>query len=334
MLDIGLIGCGRAAEHLYVPALRHVPEARIVAVADPNAERRDLIAGAIGGGCRGFDTVEAMLGAGDVRALIIASPPQFHVDAAKRALEADVSVLVEKPLAPSMKGIDGLRAVASRSRGVFMMGFNRRFWRPVREVREAIRGRHRLGVARATLVMTTNAAGWDAVSGLPDPLDDLAVHQIDLLRFVFGERVAAVTAERAGEREVRLCVELEENVVAQLVAAHTDESQETIDLRCGADRYRIMVGSELVTPPVGPKRKLRDLTARVRRRLSGQPTSHRLTHAEQLRAFVGHVEQGTTPECGIEDGIAAIRAVEAARESMAADGRRIALDRAASSTAA
>jgi len=52
---IGLLGFGRAAERLHVPAILGTSGARLVAASDPVAERRQLIARA-SPGCRAFAT--------------------------------------------------------------------------------------------------------------------------------------------------------------------------------------------------------------------------------------------------------------------------------------
>ena len=44
-LRLGLIGCGRLAELGYAPAIARLGEVELVAVADPDRERRDAVGG-------------------------------------------------------------------------------------------------------------------------------------------------------------------------------------------------------------------------------------------------------------------------------------------------
>ncbi len=48
-----------------------------------------------------------------------------------------------------------------------------------------------------------------------------------------------------------------------------------------------------------------------------------LSYERQLASFLGYVHSGEPPQPGMADGIATVRAVEAARESIAMDGRRV-----------
>ena len=43
-IQVGLIGCGRAAAALHLPALRHVTEVEVVAVADVDPDRLRRVA--------------------------------------------------------------------------------------------------------------------------------------------------------------------------------------------------------------------------------------------------------------------------------------------------
>src|SRR5262245_54787210 len=140
-LNIGLIGCGRAAERYYLPALSRLAEARLVAVADPLRERRELISSGIPG-CLTFTSAEALLQKARIAAVIVATPPATHIAMAMLALSAGIPVLVEKPLAPSLAGVRELEALAASAKGSVMMGFSRRYWEPVRQLREILYNRH------------------------------------------------------------------------------------------------------------------------------------------------------------------------------------------------
>ena len=121
---VGLIGCGRAAERYYLPALgRQAAKARLVAVADPRPERALLAASGLPG-CLTFDSVETLLQEAEIDAVLVTSSPDTHVPITIKALQAGLSVLVEKPLGTSSEQVQDLEECTSRSRGIVMVGFN------------------------------------------------------------------------------------------------------------------------------------------------------------------------------------------------------------------
>ena len=126
-LRLGLLGCGRAAERLHVPAIGRATATRLAGVFDPIRSRRELIA-ARQTRCRVFESAESLVDSGEVDAVIVATPAESHVEMASLALRAGLPVLVEKPLAGSLGEGQRLGTV-QRSAGIpLMVGLNRRWW--------------------------------------------------------------------------------------------------------------------------------------------------------------------------------------------------------------
>jgi predicted dehydrogenase len=113
-----LLGCGNRGADTYGAWLREHPEAgRVVAVVDPNPERRaraarahDLPPEAI------FADAQAFL-AGPRRAdvAIIATPDRAHADQAVAALAAGYHLLLEKPIATNADDLERVAAAAARA---------------------------------------------------------------------------------------------------------------------------------------------------------------------------------------------------------------------------
>lgn len=72
------------------------------------------------------------------RFALVTSPAPRHLDDTRRALEAELHVLVEKPLATSLDGIQELRVLAERVGKSVLVAYPFRFHRPLRLVREAV----------------------------------------------------------------------------------------------------------------------------------------------------------------------------------------------------
>jgi len=328
-LRLAIFGCGRAAERLYLPALAHVPEARLVAAFDPVAARRELIAGATPD-CRAFASAEALLQSAHVDAAIVASPPETHLAAAALAMCAGVPVLIEKPLATSVDEARQLAALQAESRLPVAVGLNRRWWPPAERLRAVLAEREcassdAAGRTTVDMCMTSDVGAWSPVSGVRDPLDDLGTHQLDLLRYLFDREIVAVAARRTAPLEIRMTVRLEGGVSATCLAGQSNRSQEHVAVTCGGTRYRIRTGSERVAPDGGVVRRALDLSDSVRRRLTRGRSGMRRSFERQLRGFVECVRSGAAPRASVADGIAALRAVEAARASAAAGGAEVSL---------
>lgn len=96
-IRFGLVGCGRiAAQH--IEALRqHAGRAELVAVCDVKPQA--LQAAVAATGARGFESLKALLEAGGVDIVTLATPSGLHPRQALQAAAAGCHVLTEKPMA-------------------------------------------------------------------------------------------------------------------------------------------------------------------------------------------------------------------------------------------
>jgi predicted dehydrogenase len=323
-LSIGLIGCGRAAERYYLPALARVEQVRLAAVADPLQERRELIASGIPG-CLTFTSAEELLEKANLAAIIVATPPATHAMIATMVLNAGIPVLVEKPLAPNMAGVKEVESIATSRSGSVMVGFSRRYWKPVRQLRQILCNQRHANLVSARLVITSNVKAWSPISGICDLLDDLGPHQFDLLRYVFDQEIVAISARWTDREAIQMHVRLTNGIMAECQAAYSSVSQESITVQCKSRGYRMCVGSERLQPADGPIRCFLDVSDAVTRRVCGRRTSMHSSFEAQVASFVTYVRNGVTPEPGLADGIAVTRAIEAARCSADRNGTEVLL---------
>ncbi len=90
---LGLVGCGRLAERGYLPAFRQAVGVDLVAVADANQARCMEIAPTL----PAYESMRALVKAGGIDAVVIATPTRSHVADARLAAEVGLLSLVEKP---------------------------------------------------------------------------------------------------------------------------------------------------------------------------------------------------------------------------------------------
>lgn len=149
--------------------------------------------------------IDAMLGAGGVDGVIIASPNHTHVEAAVRCLDAGVPVLVEKPVAESAAAAEGLIAAEQRTGVPVLVGHHRRH-NPIARAAKAAIAAGRIGhlvAATVTGSLFKDApyfeVAWRRTPGAGGPMLINLIHEIDLLRFFFGE-IEAVRAMTSYEQ--------------------------------------------------------------------------------------------------------------------------------------
>jgi predicted dehydrogenase len=111
---VGVVGCGVVAAAYYLPYLRRMERAELVAVCDRDGERA--------ASCRRlFDAREAyddygeMLRRADIEAVFILTGPGTHVDFTLRAVEQGKHVLLQKPMATTMEEADAIVSAVRRT---------------------------------------------------------------------------------------------------------------------------------------------------------------------------------------------------------------------------
>ncbi len=318
---LGILGCGRAAERLHLPALAGITDARLTAAYDPGPERRDLIARAAPG-CRPFDSAAGLLAARVVDAVIVSSPPDTHAELTVQALRAGVPVLVDPPLAPSLDEAAWIRGEERASGVAAMVGFNRRWWAPAVALQHHLSaGVEDAAASAETLLVSDRIRGGE--SGSADALHDLVVHHLDLLRFLMDRELATIQAQRDAAGLLTLEMTFHGGGSAVCRAGFGERAEESVIVTTGGRRYAIRGGSSRHTPAEGVLRRSLDGLDDARRRLGGHGDSLGGTYARQLRGFVSFVRGEAPPIPGTVDGIAAVQAVEAARLSLEHAGSAI-----------
>jgi predicted dehydrogenase len=318
---IGILGCGRAAERLHLPALARIADARLTAAYDPGPERRDLIARAAPG-CRPFGAPKALLSARVVDAVIVSSPAEIHAELAVLALQAGIPVLIDAPLTATLDQAAWLRGEERASRASAMVGFNRRWWAPATALRQELAGQAEdPGATAETVLVSDRQRGTE--SGSADALHDLVVHHLDLLRYIMDREFATISAQRDATGILTLDMSFLGGGSATCRAGFGERPEESVRVTAGGRSYLLVAGSERYRPAAGAGRRTLDSVDAVRRRLRGGQDTLVSSHERQLRGFLAMVRGDARPSPGTVDGIAVVQAVEAARVSLENGGAAI-----------
>lgn len=195
-IRIGLVGVGRIGRMHGEILSRSVPGARLVAVHDAAATLGDQVARDLH--VELADSVEQLVSSDDVDAIGICSPTGTHVDVIEAAARAGKAVLCEKPLAGSLLEADQAISIVDSSGIPFMVGFNRRFDPGHQSVRDAIADGS-LGDVHLVRISSRDPEppSVDYLRGSGGIFVDMAVHDLDMARYIAGSPVVQVYAQGA-----------------------------------------------------------------------------------------------------------------------------------------
>ena len=110
-LRVGLIGLGKVAQDIHVPACRAVSDLEIACACEPDNTRRQAFETRTGVPVRYSDAAD-MLASEHHDLVIVATPPQTHFDLCLLALQRAAHVFCEKPFVASLPQADALIAAA------------------------------------------------------------------------------------------------------------------------------------------------------------------------------------------------------------------------------
>jgi myo-inositol 2-dehydrogenase/D-chiro-inositol 1-dehydrogenase len=135
-LHFGIIGAGRIGKvHAETIAFR-LPEAETVAITDVNREAAESLAARCGI-TKIAETSAEIIADPSIDAVLICSPTPTHTDLITQAAKAGKHIFCEKPIAFSLREIDGALAAVKAAGVQLQIGFNRRFDANFMRVRQA-----------------------------------------------------------------------------------------------------------------------------------------------------------------------------------------------------
>ncbi len=186
-VNIGLIGTGRIGSLHARNLVRRVPEANLAALCDIRLEVAQAVAGELGIKRVVRDYRELLEGP-EIEAVAIASSTDTHAFMIKDAALAGKHVFCEKPIDIQLQSIDEALGAAERAGIKLQVGFNRRFDRSFRRVREAVASG---AIGRPCILHITNrdpvppSIEYARASG--GMFLDMSIHDFDMARFQLGE---------------------------------------------------------------------------------------------------------------------------------------------------
>ena len=124
-LNFAIVGTGSRGISCFGDLLKERTDCTIRAVCDLNPVRAKIQAEKLGV-TKIYTGLDEMLNKEKLDAVIITTPDAFHEECAVTALKHQVNVLIDKPLATSVKGCKNIIREAKKAKKVAMIGFNLR----------------------------------------------------------------------------------------------------------------------------------------------------------------------------------------------------------------
>lgn len=318
-IPVAVIGAGHMGRH-HVRLYSQIPQAKLVAVIDRDVERAKTMAEPLGAAW-GDKLTPAL---GEVRAVSVAVPTIHHLETAKPLIERGISVLIEKPLAPTYAQALEITELGRKHDVIVAVGHTERF-------NPAVRAAERLGL-RPKFVETHRISPFTFRSADVGVVFDMMIHDIDIVLHLVREEprdVHAVGVNVLGKHEdiANVRVGFSGGAVANLTASRLALKTERklrvfcehayISLDYGQKAgIAITLDKNLDIMKLARERNIEDLS-----QLAGVDFG-KLVHVEpltieikdalqtELETFLDCVRNHTRPPVSAEDGAAAVQLAE------------------------
>jgi predicted dehydrogenase len=338
-LRVGLIGFGLAGGAFHAPLIEAVPGLRLASIVTGNPERARQ-AGEAFPDARVLPDADALwAAAGEHDLAVVAAPNRFHVPLGLAALEAGLHLVVDKPLAA--RSADGRElAAAAAARGLVAAAFHNRRWdgdaltlrRLLHEgaLGEVVRFESRYERWRPEI----DASRWRERSAPEDAgglLFDLGSHLIDQALWLFGPAArvyAEVERRRPGaevDDDVFVALEHAGGVRSHLWASHASAQlgprMRVLGSRAAWVKWGLDVQEEQLRAGKRPGdpgfgEEPRERWGRLGTDDASEPVATEPgRYVEFYERMERAIRDGGAAPVTLEDAVAGLKAIEAARAS-------------------
>ena len=243
-IGIGIIGVGIMGRGHALYLSDYVKGGKVVAIYDANLVTAQKVAKEVFKKTKVLPKVykelSMILDDQLVKAVIIASPDHLHANHLEQAVLAGKDVLCEKPLASKEKDARKVAKLVRNSKSIVGIGFMRRFDRPYQDLKKEIES-GKYGKVLQIRCTSRNVSSPTATTAML--LTNVAVHEIDIIRWLLGEEIVSV-----GVNFAKTTSKANSNLSDPIsVNCHTESGVlVTIDI-CANSTYGYEVGMEVIT---------------------------------------------------------------------------------------
>jgi len=312
-IKIGFIGAGYIAG-VHASVLARDERVQIAAIHDVDKDRADQLAHTTG--AQVAHSVAEVLAESD--AIYITTPNTRHTELAILAVEERKHVFCEKPMATMVADADRIVRVAEKSKHVFQVGHNRRFAPVYAELKQMLDETHtphsaHIKMNRGELLNPAWTGDAKVTGGF---LFETTIHMFDMMRFLFGEvaHLQAIGSSHEYDEidDFSVLLKFQSGVHATL-ASSADASWmfpfERVEVFC---HHATIVTREMETLVYSE-----GLDGRlVERSIHQLAKEEKWGYAQEDRAFIDAIVNGTPPPVTAVDGLKSVELVAAVYESI------------------
>ncbi len=319
MVRFGVLGAGRIGR-VHANTIAGSGRASVAYVADAMPEAATSLAAAVGAGVASVDDIIA---ARDVDAILIATPTDTHADLIEAAARAGKAILCEKPVSLSVERIEQCLKVVEEAGVPLMIGFNRRYDPNFQSLERRLRAGD-VGEVELVTIISRDPA--------PPPVSyiersggifrDMMIHDFDMARFLVGEDFVTVHA-------------LGSALVDPAIGAAGDVDTASVQMQTASGRIVVITNSRRATYGYDQRIEVHGSKGMLRAGNVHMTTLERAdgggftadviqnffidryagAYAAEIAAFLDAVEKGTHPHADGHDGLMAQKLAEAATQS-------------------
>ena len=319
-IRFGVIGAGRIGK-VHAKTIARNPKARLAYVADAVPQAARELADRHGAQVA---TVDEIMKAKGVDAVLIGSPTGFHAEQIQAASNAGKAILCEKPVSLSVAAIHETLKVVAANQSILMIGFNRRFDPHFAELERRLR-RGDVGALEIVTIVSRDPAPPPAeyVKGSGGLFRDMMIHDFDMARFLMGEEFVVVQA-------------LGSALVDPAIGAAGDVDTAAVQMQAASGRIAVITNSRRAAYGYDQRMEVHGAKGMIHARNVNNTTievlnqdgyradpiqnffleRYEAAYANELDAFIDAVDTGNrAPRPSGFDGLQAQRLADAATES-------------------
>ena len=304
-LGVAVIGTGFWGRN-HARVFKELAETELLAICDIDAERARSVAKQFG--VTPYTSTGKMLRNENIEAVSICTWSTSLAREALKALKAGKNVLVEKPMAESVKQAENLLKTAEKEGLHLTVGFLMRFIPGLQHIRNALEDKT---LGEPVCASAKRVGQWPERIGDVGVVKDTAIHDLDVMRYVFDEDPVAVYAKTGSIAHRKF------EDYAQIMLAFKGGKSAFIEsnwLTPYKTRVFMVTGSEAIM-------KLDYITQELTIENARETVQPRYTVQEPLKLELQHFAKCITekekPLVTGEDGLEALKLAEAALKSSA-----------------
>lgn len=302
-VNVGVIGVG-AMGYNHARVYYKLEEANLVAVSDVSERTLNKVAKKYD--AKGFTDYEDLLKDSEIEVVSVCVPTTFHHDVVMEAIKHGKHVLVEKPIAFTLKEAEDMIAAAKEAGVILATGHVERFNPAVQKAKELIEN---------DVIGDIVSASAKRVGPFPPRIKDvgvtidLAIHDLDVMNYLFDEDVIQVYGTMNSILEK---CEFEDH--AEIMINFKNESTGILEVNWLTPYKRRQIeitGTDGIISVDYIEQSI-DVYGKFAQDID---IKHEEPLKEELRSFLNAVVNGTEPEITGEDGLKALKMVIAATKS-------------------